>query len=301
MLIKLLRLNVPCTSGGYIRFNNTITLCGKLEELTESQRTFYFHSFSNTTFSIFNYPKFNFIYKLVDYCYNITLLEHNSTFVVQPSPRLKCHFKIHLPFGNEIALKLRLKNRNADTTAPTTIRKIYMSYTPLNLNEQHSLLDSNSDEFIELENFSPNSDAKPFINHMNIDCDGVLIEIINRMNEKWSECTKETANVEYQLESPDNILLIRITKRQQLQHILSTKAHNEETQLSLEYTAVPIENIVSQCAFGWILVGQYCISSFNVPLSWENAESACINQGGHLASINNDNEQHQIDMMLLNR
>lgn len=317
LLIKLLRLNVPCTSNGFINFNNTIRLCGKLEELTDSQRTLYFHSFSNTIFNIYNYPKFHFIYKLVDFCYNITLLDHNSSFVIQPTSRLalKCHFKIHLPFGNEIALKLRLNSDANMPTSPTSttkttiIRDIHMKR--ITQDDEHPLLLDYikiEDEFIELENFLPNSGAT-FASHTNNDCNGILIEIVNRMNEMWSECLEDNldpaAKIEYKLTSSDNVLLIRMTKKSKFS---STTVHNRELKdeqisnmlINLEYTAVPIDNIVSQCAFGWILIGQYCMVQFTELKTWDEAESKCNTLGGHLASINSDNEQHLIDMFLLN-
>jgi hypothetical protein len=305
MLVKLLRLNVPCTSGGFIRFNGTIQLCGKLEELTESQRTFYFHSFSNTSFSIYNYPKFYFIYKLVDYCYNITMLDRNSSFSIQPTSdfTLKCHFKIHLPYGNEIALKLRLKG---NTDVPTTaIREIHMApATPspsTKKGDDERDFSGTDDAFIELENYSPNSDSLTFLSHAKIDCEWIHIEIINRMNERWSECLREAdthANFEFKLSSSDNVLLIRMTKKQTQQH---QQRNTENAMITLEYSARPIERVVSQCAFGWILVGQFCMAPFDELLTWESAESRCNDLGGHLASISHDNEQHSIDMMLINR
>lgn len=316
MLVKLLRLNVPCSSAGYVRFNDTIQLCGKLEELSESQRTFYFHSFSNTSFSIFNYPKFYFIYKLVDYCYNVTLLDRNSSFVIQPTNHLalKCHFKVHLPYGNDIKLSLKLRlNGNADESAnvPNIIREIHMSER--DSNERSALLDYNKnkidDEFIELENYSPNSDDPlTFVNHASIDCEWILIEIVNRMNERWSECLKvadRQTNVEYKLASSDNVLLIRITKKQQTSSqassYTSSTTENNNPQINLEYAAVPIDTIVSQCAFGWILVGQFCMAPFDELVSWQKAATRCNELGGHLASITSDNDQHYIDLMLINR
>ncbi|KAG5683953.1 hypothetical protein PVAND_013208 [Polypedilum vanderplanki] len=304
MLVKLLRLNVPCSSGGFIRFNGTIQLCGKLEELSESQRTFYFHSFSNTSFSIYNYPKFYFIYKLVDYCYNITLLDRNSTFVIQPTSNLalKCHFKIHLPYGNDIALKLHLNsNQQQMTTREIQLQSSTSSKMPSSHNNRHdddrSILDFNSridDEFIELENYSPNSDALTFLSHSKINCEWIHIEIINRMNERWSECLNESeTNIEFKLSSSDNVLLIRMTKKRQ-----TSSSHN--SIIKLEYSAVPNESIVQQCAFGWVQIGQFCMAAFNELLTWENAEMKCNSFGGHLASINNDNEQHAVDIMLIN-
>ena len=64
---------------------------------------------------------------------------------------------------------------------------------------------------------------------------------------------------------------------------------------------MPIEAVVSQCTFGWILVGQFCMSSFSKPLSWTGAEITCNELGGNLASIRNEEEQQLIDEMVSKR
>lgn len=300
MLIKLLRLNVPCTSGGFIRFNNSISLCGKLEELSDSQRTLYFHSFSSTTVTIFNYPKFHFIYKLVDYCYNISLLDQNSSFMMQPAQNsaLKCHFKIHLPFGNRIALKLRLE---VDAKASTKTHKIELTrQSTMAAGEKRSMNYNHNDEFIELENYSPIAEMNALLSYDASYCDdGISIELLNRRNQRWSECLLKSleTNVEFTLTLPDNLLMIRIAKHITMK---STNA-NTDMRISLEYAALPVEEIVSQCAFGWILIDQYCVSAFDELFSWQQAENRCNDLGGHLAAINNDHEQQLVDDMLLNR
>lgn len=302
MLIKLLRLNVPCASGGFIRFNDTTTLCGKFEELSDTQRTLYFHSFSSTTVSTFNYPKFNFVYKLVDYCYNITLLDQNGSFVIEPtySLALKCHFKIHLPFGNGIALKLR---HQVAANAPTITKEIQLSRQSLPMRDKERAMKyvRNAHNFVELENFMPNAETSDFLSFEDNACNGILVELMNRMNEKWSECLINSAekNTDFMLTLPDNVLLIRIAK-----HITKSTTVNtdsDETLINLDYAAVPNESIVSQCAFGWILIDQFCIAAFNELLSWQHAENHCNTLGGHLATISNDLHQHFIDNMLLNR
>jgi hypothetical protein len=202
MLVKLLRLNVPCSSGGFIRFNKTVSLCGKLEEMSESQRTLYFHSYATTSFSILGYPKFHFTYKLVDYCYNVTLTNQNTSFVIQPT--YLCHFKIHLPFGNEISLKLRLNGATgANANIPTVTRTVHMTSAK---NDRYSILDF-AKMTNELESYDRAS-AK---------CVGISIEIINRANERWSECVgplNSQKNIEFNLKISDNVLFIRIAKQE---------------------------------------------------------------------------------------
>lgn len=310
VLIKVLRLNVPCgRSGGYLQFNRNISMCGKLEEFPESRRTLYLKSYGNTSLSTYNYPKFHFVYKLVDYCYNITLLERNSSFVIQPTNlALKCHFKIHLPFGNRIRLKLRLNGDIGKRKQEFIEREISMKRLEKSSERKINYSD------IHLDDFPLASDAA-FSEEISSACVGILIEIGDRMNGKWNECVQQTevgkSNIALTLTSSDNVLLIRITKSPQKDVMNSsisnsTKAsqkskHDERSSISLEYSAVPIETLVSQCAFGWILVGQVCLSTSNEILSWDDAESYCNNLGGHLASIRSDYEQQLVDEMLLNR
>jgi hypothetical protein len=286
-------------------------MCGKLEEFPENRRTLYFDSYANTTLSTYNYPKFHFVYKLVDYCYNITLLERNSSFVMQPTNlALKCHFKIHLPFGNRIRLRLRLNGDIAESNE----KQISMK----RLDESQKYAEGSERKInysdIHFNDFSLASDSA-FASESSSSsstCYGILIEIINRMNERWNECVRQSEPVAFLLTSSDNVLLLRITKSPQKDVMNSsisnsTKAsHKNEhdvhsSSISLDYSAEPIETLVSQCAFGWILVGQVCLSTFNEITSWENAESHCNSFGGHLASIRSDYEQTLVDEMLLNR
>lgn len=277
LLVKLLRLNVPCSSGGFLQFNRTITMCGKLEEFPESQRTLYFHSLANATVKTARRPAFRFAYKLVDHCYNVTLLDRNSSFVIRTTQlALKCHFKIHLPFGNRIKLRLRLGNE-----ADTSVAAINMSRAGDEMRVDYRNLN--------VDDFSLGTEAAT-----SSSCAGILVEMANRRSEHWSQCTTGKSFA-YELTSSDNVLLIRITKQSADSRVKGVE------RLSLEYSAVPIETVVSQCAFGWILVGQFCMSSFSEPLSWPAAESSCNELGGNLASIRSEAEQQMIDEMVLNR
>lgn len=294
LLVKILRLNMPC-SGGFLRFNEMITMCGKLEELPENRRTLYFHSFVNTTLSVYNYPKFKFIYKLVDHCYNVTFLERNSTFAIAPTnSALKCHFKIHLPFGNQIKLKIRLAGgagKSVVSDQNVLYQKINQSMGKFNYSD------------LEPNEFALSSDTPTPSEPQ--ECAGLLIETINHFNENWSQCIAHSEALEnkaFELTSSDNVLLIRITK--QPRKTSQDKQNNEESwdpTISLEYSAVPIETIVSQCAFGWVLVGPFCLSTFTELMPWQGAENYCNALGGHLASIQSENEQKLINEMLLNR
>lgn len=305
LLIKLLRFNVPCSNGGFLQFNQTIEVCGKLEELPENRRTFYFKSYANTSWSVYNHPKVYFVYKLVDHCYNITFLDRNNSFTIEPTKSaLRCHFKIHLPFGNGIELKLRLNGN--DDKEPFREQNIFGSEIKMSEGRFNY-----SD--LKLDDFSLSSDFT--IPNESFVCIGILVEIINRMNEKWNQCIAQSdasKNFAYTLKSSDNVLFIRIVQKHNVNHQKFLKLgsarvadQNDESPfgplISLEYSAVPIENIASQCAFGWILVGPFCLSTFSELLTWQSAESYCNDLGGHLASIRSESEQQKIDDMLLNR
>lgn len=270
LLVKIQRLNVPCSSGGFLQFNRTVKMCGKLEEFPHNRRTLYFHSFANTTLSVYNQPRFHIIYKLVDHCYNVSFLARNGTFVIQPTHlALKCHFKIHLPFGNQI--KLHLSLTDAGISNGTSVQNIIYE----DIKKSEGRFNYNN---LNFDDFSPPSDVT--MSRSETHCVGVLVELMNHSNEKWSQCINKADNrIRYSLTSTDNVLLIRISKPQQV------GAVSMNPVISLEYSAIPIESIVSQCAFGWILVGQFCMSTFNKRLSWQKAEEFCNDLGGHLPTI----------------
>lgn len=311
LLIKLTRLNVPCNEGGYIKFNQSNTMCGKLEEISDYQRTMYFKSFENTTLTTYNYPKFTIVYKLVDTCYDVKLLEPNSSFSIKPTQvTLECYFKIHLPFGYQISLNLYLNsdrsssdtNRNSNSSTPTgdveniVLNAIKKSKTS-NKNINNNLINTNEIDY------NRNADTNGAQN-----CLGIIIEIIASNNERWVHCVNSSSIKKlYKLTTSDNVLDVRV-RRQSPNKISPNSVQESKSNtnsvvptIHLEYTAIAIESIVSQCAFGWILVGQFCVSTINELLTWQHAENYCNREGGHLASIRSENEQTLVNKLLLNR
>lgn len=275
-------------------------MCGKLEEFPLDQRTLYFDSYVNTVLSTYNHPKFYLVYQLVDYCYNTTILDRNSSFNVQPSNlALRCHFKVHLPYGNRIKLTLQI-GRNA--RSPSIVKEISLNKSDQIVDEEEAkqTFPSSDNFLITPPDFYPLNQAH---------CD-VVIEIMTRHNGRWSECIEKSkiqSNVVYSLTSSDNVLMIRITKSNQRNDIWRSSASsmNDDDSsypdIDIDYSAEPIENIVSQCAFGSISVGLFCLWSINELRQWNEAEEVCKSFGGHLASIKSDYEQKLIDEMLLNR
>ncbi|VVC99014.1 unnamed protein product [Leptidea sinapis] len=114
LLLELHKLNVPCSSG-YIKYApNTPTLCGKLEQLSPQQRKYLYQSSSKTLdLEIRGRPTFAVTYRLVDYCHEVLLTARNGSFEVGPAVKLFCSYKLHLPFGNRVALRLQMGSRPA--------------------------------------------------------------------------------------------------------------------------------------------------------------------------------------------
>ncbi|KAL4705986.1 hypothetical protein ACJJTC_004965 [Scirpophaga incertulas] len=109
LLVELHKLNVPCATG-FIRFApNTPTLCGKLEQIPYPNRKFLYSSSSkNPTIELHGRPSFAAIYRLVDHCHDVLLTARNGSFEIGPTTKLFCSYKIHLPYGNRVALRLQM-------------------------------------------------------------------------------------------------------------------------------------------------------------------------------------------------
>ncbi|XP_015833125.1 uncharacterized protein LOC103312261 isoform X4 [Tribolium castaneum] len=188
LVIELTRLNVPC-SKGYIHFSGlNITqhqqfrshrqahLCGKLEELPESDRNVYF-PFSHTPPVMHTHgnPVFALSYHLVDYCYNVTFVARNGSFELKPTEELQCTFKIYLPYGNRVALNLQIGD-STSTGTPAT------------------------DALLQ----NPKSGEK---------CDGLLTQLHDGDN-TWSHCTKPgDAERRIEIVSRGNKVVLRVNVR----------------------------------------------------------------------------------------
>lgn len=274
-------------------------MCGKLEEFPLDQRTLYFDSYANTVLSTYNHPKFYLIYQLVDYCYNTTLLARNSSFSVQPSNlALRCHFKVHLPYGNRLKLNLRLSSRSTDNNTPPLVKEISLSKSDQSEADRGSSFDN---FLITPLDFQPLGQQEAY-------CDDVVVEIMTRHNEKWRECVgraKLHTNIVYSLTLSDNVLMIRITKSNQRSNDMWKSSAGSAVDFSypdidIDYSAEPIDSIVQQCAFGSISIGRYCVWPAHEARQWSEAEEACKSEKGHLVSIKSDYEQKLIDAMLVN-
>ncbi|CAG9865029.1 unnamed protein product [Phyllotreta striolata] len=283
LVVELTRLNVPC-SRGYVHFSgmnttrrsridNSLTrakthkqtqLCGKLEELPESDRFVYFPASGSPAapsasrmrpaMHLRGNPIFSVRYRLVDYCYNVTFLARNGSFELKPQDELQCTFRIHLPYGNRVALKLRIGDEEATESVETDL----------------NLRDAGSKE----------------------DCDGLLLEIQDG-SAFWTHCTKN-GDIQRHIEivSRENKLVLNV-------RIKSSK--KARLGLRLVYHANAVDNIVGMCDFGWVTVRQFCVGVLEgAKLPWSQAEMECKRQGGHLVSIRSDRDHHIIDNLIIN-
>lgn len=310
LLVQLTRLNIPCNSVSAISFSssnnagNTDTsdkskkICGKLEEYSIDERTFYFKVHTNTTIQLFGSSFFRFHYKLVDYCYNVTLSDKNNTIFLQPQQiSLECNFKIHLPYGNRISFNLITNNKNNNRKSATPI----IEQERIELNDEHLC------RLLENEQLCKAGELR--------------IEILDSVYNSWCTCinVKQPPKL-YVLISSDNILAIHVIKvgsskdvLQNIAQIQKTAASqtlmpNDEMQelpsLFIEYNAIPIESITSpKCAFGWVNVNnQFCVTAMEQqPLTWQQAANECERKGAKLAAIRSENDQNVIDQLILKR
>uniref|UniRef100_A0A182KC98 C-type lectin domain-containing protein n=1 Tax=Anopheles christyi TaxID=43041 RepID=A0A182KC98_9DIPT len=325
LLVQLTRLNTPCRGGGFLRFlpdptdqshaddtdngeqqqpsssRSTISLCGKLEELPAAERAFHFQSHHNTTLWLHNAPLFSLQYRLVDYCYNMTLREQNGTVQLRPGAApLDCYFRIHLPYGYRIALQL-LTN------------EWQQGHRPLNDSRQ---------ETVELGATNEQDGGGNELFLAPIRCSsagGMLVEVYEDVQQhgssRWSCCINgSTATNRYLLTSSGNSLVVKVSKLQQpisaptgIGSPSSPSASSSSSLLApengtvtllFEYRANPIESITSRCAFGWIATTQFCISSIERRLPWQEAEAECNRLGGHLMSIRSSEDQQLTDQLL---
>lgn len=286
--VELTRLNVACKSGGYLKFNryNNRTICGKLEELDD--RTFYFplNNSEKLVLSIIQNPIFEIKFKLIDFCYNMTLSDENHLFIINEYnyKELECNIRIHIPFGNIIVFNVIINDSNSSDRTLTGDDANFKIYN-------FTLVDRNN-------------------NYLNkIQCDSPIIEIIDYYsNKNWRQCLNDNSDKKvirrYSITSSGNILEIKLLRKLYHKSNINNNiiSNNYNTTIQLSYNAQPIETIVSQCAFGSIAVNQFCISLFDsLMLSWYDAELSCNNRGGHLLSIRSDNDQNLIENYIMNR
>lgn len=294
LLVQLTRLNVPCDNGGYVIFTDQSYLCGKLEDLNANERTYYFPLHQNTNVIMHRSPLFSLTFKLVDYCYNMTLTERNNSILLEPKDVLECYLKIHLPYGNQIELNLFV---NYYKRTANGIATKYTQTVDAVSGATGSIIDY---EYVDLNA----SQATPANSRYGNDCQGIWIRVEDVDDKLWTNCVYgNTAARRYAFRSMANSMIIRVSKdafdRDDFDD--GDRTAMATPSMYIEYRALPISDIVSQCAFGWVAVHQFCITAMEKALPWTMAEGECKKLGGHLASIKSEREQQIIDALLLNR
>lgn len=304
LLIEIKRLNIPCDSGSYITLTGHDKLCGKLEDIQPNERIYYFPLQQNMSIHFDRNPVFSLNYKLVDYCYNVTMTAHNNSFLLEPKRDLECYFLVHLPYGNQIELNLFQNFYTKSSTASVHNSSSVMMRKRLNQAKDISIDDIDY-EYVDLM-------MSQYVENVNF-CGGIAISISDANDEKWSHCINvENPSKKFSFKSTGNSMLIHVTRiysdnegsmigdSVDTDDITANRLYDRPS-VYIEYNALSIPEIVSQCAFGWIAVNQFCISAIELALPWKDAEKHCKTLGGHLASIKSEREQKLIDTLLMNR
>lgn len=367
MLVELQRLNVPCASAGFVRFNRQKVLCGKLEELDSSDRVYHFNVRDDTSVQFYRNPMFSLSFKLVDYCYNVSTSNQTGEYYIRPSMKdtLECYFRIHLPYGNRVLLRMVTNNDSdilpmpqlqndggggsASSDADISSDEMYTIFSSqgtsiaaqvINLTQNNGqnygayspvmpLFKDPNVNYTNSRKLSTHSDQKPkgfanlgldsfgflAVSKANLqmafsgtaNCVGVVIKVFeNDHSSKWSHCVNDTRHLRgFILESSSNTLSVHLfrspttTTTSRNQPLTSGSEKSNMPAIYLSYHARPLKNIVSNCAFGWIAMQQFCITTIEMAMSWHEGEKHCSKLGGHLASIRNEQQQQTINELLI--
>lgn len=312
LLIELTRLNVPCSGGGFIQFiensndleaelfNAPKKLCGKLEELNAVERKLYFPSLSETKrpfLLVHKNPVFSLNYHLVDYCYNVTFVSRNGSIILNPVKNLLCHFRVHLPYGNRVLLRLQMGEDKLVTTTQVYDEKAQsleylekIKLSSFNYTTQNTLK-----HLTNVQNSFRSNDVIWEEKEVDADCDGLYVVVWDG-SLTWNHCSKHgDPKRDIQVWSQENVVTIKIVAQ------TTNSEMSGYPVVKFWYHSEPIREIVGNCDFGEVLVKQFCVSSPNLRLDWEKAEEFCGKRGGHLASIRDETSQTIIDYLLLNR
>lgn len=267
-------------------------ICGKLEEYAPDERTFYFREHHNLSVQLVGRPNFAFSYRFVDYCYNVTLSSRNASFFLQPQRvHFDCNFKVHLPYGNRISIRL-VTNMGSGS---------------------QNLSDSVAIERIELVTVEQKQRNKKQKKQQPQECEAgdMQLELTDHTNKnQWSTCVSARQPPKIRLLSiSDNILAIhirKVVKIAQPSAIVPPPTPPPSPfppSVYVEYEAITVEPITSpECAFGWVkLNDKKCVTAIERRRSWETAKSECHSIGARLAAIKTLSEQKVIDHLILNR
>jgi hypothetical protein len=231
-------------------------------------------------------PIFAFTYRLVDYCYNVTLTSRNDTLILRPMAGLHCTFRIHLPYGHRVLLHLQ--------TGESLLASGDGGYNAL---ENHSGT---------LQSHLPGAEsADTTVTQLGYNdpdplCPGLLARLWDGES-TWAHCAKKgDARHDIRMLSRDNRVTLTVVIPQAAQQHSLDASHIPA--LKMWYRAEPINEVVEQCGFGWVSMRQFCITAVeDLRLPWNEAELECSRRGGHLISIRSEQMQDLVDSLLVNR
>lgn len=279
LMVKLTRLNVRC-GVGYVQFlsddSASAKICGKFEEIELSQRQHYFEPTPTTRkwrIILRGKPTFAFTYELVDFCYNVSLHSRNDSVVVKPLLKIFCNYKISLPYGNRINVSVSIRRISSPSSPmPTTMT------TPTTSRP------TNDESFRSVATNAP--DPK---------CGFVFLRMWDS-NSSRALCRNDSRSfdelpVRLRWRSEENELRVRVSA-----------AADTRLEFVLDYEAVRVPDIVGNCAYGSVSANSACVSLVdNEKLNWMQAEQYCLRNGGHLASVLDEQSQQIIDRYLMKR
>ncbi|EEB17501.1 conserved hypothetical protein [Pediculus humanus corporis] len=284
------------------------------------ERKFYFPSLTERGkpfLVVHKGPVFSLNYHLVDYCYNVTYTSRNGSLVLNPIKNLLCHFRVHLPYGNRVLLRLQMgddklmtttvatttttsttiKNDSAQSREDETLDKIKLSSFDVmmmtdSLNKSDNRGGGGGGDTLKLNHDDDDDDDDG-----DRDCDGLHVVVWDG-SLTWNHCSKNgDPKRDIQVWSQKNIVTIKISAR--------TPIINSESSgypvVKFWYHAEPVLDIVGSCKFGEVLVKQFCVSVVHVRHTWDESEKYCEKRGGHLASVRDENSQNIIDNFLINK
>lgn len=324
-MVKLTRLNVPCIAsalgGAYLAFvssnvSHTVSssartlssmpppsppqqICGKLEDLSDAERTRYFPFELAASLRLVRHPSFRLDYELVDACYNVSFRERNGSYFLRPRDTVNCTFQIHLPYGHRIRLSVLengppdMESSNADDAVDEEQLVLgsgahFRSSSPMRRRDNGEFDDDIGD-------------GNDIDSRQETCAKGVRIQLIDPLSTfSWTDCIRASSpKRRLVVVSTGNRLLIRVRRAAAADDSVPTTT---TPTFYFTYTALADSRIVGRCAFGWIAVQpaqQVCITPVERSVSWLAASSECKARNGNLAVIRNEREQRQIDAMLL--
>lgn len=110
---------------------------------------------------------------------------------------------------------------------------------------------------------------------------------------KWKHCSQPGDPLRsVQIVSDSNSVRLNIS--------VNAKRNSSAMWLKVWWMDKPVEEVVGNCEYGWVLSEDFCISAVReAKRAWRQAETECVRLGGHLVSILNERQQQIVDQLLI--